>query len=55
MKYLNLACGASYIKGDDWINIDFIPNDDGVIGHDLLEPLPFEAATFDLVYSSHFL
>jgi hypothetical protein len=55
VKYLNLACGASYIKGDDWINIDFISNDDGVIAHDLLEPLPFEAAAFDLVYSSHFL
>jgi SAM-dependent methyltransferase len=55
MKPLNLACGPAFVKGSDWINVDFASNSDGVIGHDLLTPLPFAAAPFDLVYSSHFL
>ena len=53
-KMLNLACGATYVVDECWTNIDFNSGADGVIGLNLLEPTPFAAATFDLVYSSHF-
>ena len=54
-KKLNLACGKSYIKQNDWINIDYIPIDNNVVRANLLDELPFEADSIYLVYSSHFL
>lgn len=55
MKFLNLACGPTYLVDDHWVNVDFCRVDGEVIGHDLLQPLPFGDGEFDLVYSSHFL
>jgi SAM-dependent methyltransferase len=53
MKYLNLGCGNRYLP--DWINIDFVRTGRGVLTHNLLEGIPFEDDTFDVVYHSHVL
>ncbi len=53
MRYLNLGCGNEFREG--WINVDFKTTDDGVLAHDLNEPLPFESDSFDVVYHSHVL
>lgn len=53
MKLLNLGCGQKYHK--DWINIDFISNSDNVIPHNLLEGIPLENKSVNVVYHSHVL
>lgn len=53
MKLLNLGCGQKYHK--DWINIDFISNSDNVIPHNLLEGIPLENESVNVVYHSHVL
>lgn len=53
MKMLNLGCGQKYHK--DWTNIDFSSNKHGVIGHNLIMGIPFDDATFEVVYHSHVL
>lgn len=53
MKMLNLGCGNRWHK--DWINLDFHSNSEFVQKHNLYEPLPFENASVDAVYSSHVL
>ena len=53
MKKLNIACGRRYHK--DWTNIDFSADSNLVKKVNLLGGLPFEADTFDVIYSSHFL
>lgn len=55
MKYLNLGCGSHYSSKPEWTNLDFVSTGEGVIAHNLLSGIPFEAATFDLVYHSHVL
>lgn len=50
---LNLGCGDRFCP--DWINIDFVCHSEGVIQINLLEELPFQDNSFDLVYSSHML
>ena len=55
MKYLNLGCGDYLSKEKIWVNLDFVAAHDGVIAHNLLEGIPFEDNTFDLVYHSHVL
>jgi predicted SAM-dependent methyltransferase len=55
MNFLNLACGQVDCPDPAWTNLDFASNGDGVRAHNLLTPLPFEPASFDLVYCSHFL
>lgn len=53
MNYLNLGCGQHY--HEEWTNLDFkgIPGE--VQEHNLLEGIPFETASFDVVYHSHVL
>jgi predicted SAM-dependent methyltransferase len=53
MNLLNLACGSTF--HNDWINIDFVSNSDLVQAHNLLEGIPFEAQSMDVVYHSHVL
>lgn len=52
MKMLNMACGTRYHK--DWINIDFHANSKLVRKINILDVLPFEEDSFDVIYSSHF-
>jgi predicted SAM-dependent methyltransferase len=51
--YLNLGCGQRYHK--NWTNIDFISSSEYVQAHNLLQGIPFEDETFEVVYHSHLL
>ena len=51
--YLNLGCGHRYDRA--WTNVDFKAIDNLVIGHNLLEGIPFGNESFDVVYHSHVL
>jgi predicted SAM-dependent methyltransferase len=51
--YLNLGCGQRYHK--DWTNIDFVSNSPYVQAHNLLQGIPFEDNSFEVVYHSHVL
>jgi ubiquinone/menaquinone biosynthesis C-methylase UbiE len=53
MNYLNLGCGKRYHRS--WTNIDFKAIGEDVIGHNLLNGIPFEDKSFDAVYHSHVL
>ena len=53
IPYLNLGCG--YTFHEDWTNLDFVSNSPFVVAHNLLSGIPFEDATFELVYHSHVL
>ncbi len=53
LPYLNLGCGTTY--NVNWINVDFVSTGEGVIGHNLLEGIPFNDNTFEVVYHSHVL
>ena len=53
MKLLNLGCGQKY--HNDWLNIDFVSNNDYVIQHNLLEGIPIEDNEVAVVYHSHIL
>ena len=55
MKYLNLGCGDYFSNEKEWVNLDFASPHKGVIEHNLLQGIPFEDNTFDLVYHSHVL
>ena len=55
MKYLNVGCGSYYLKDTIWSNVDFTSNDSYVIKHNLLNGIPFNDSSFDLVYHSHVL
>ena len=53
MKYLNLGCGSRFHP--DWTNIDFNSTGAHVIAHNLTDGIPFDDASFDVVYQSHIL
>ncbi|MGF1500164.1 MAG: glycosyltransferase [Elainellaceae cyanobacterium] len=53
MDYLNLGCGHCFHP--DWVNVDFTSTGEGVIAHDLRQGIPFDDASFDVVYHSHVL
>lgn len=55
MKYLNLACGSIVINSNEWVNCDFSPLNKQIKQVNLLEKLPFQSNSFDLIYSSHFI
>lgn len=53
MDYLNLGCGTQY--HDAWVNLDFKGIPGKVQEHNLLKGIPFENASFDVLYHSHIL
>lgn len=55
MKYLNLGCGFQYSTQAEWTNLDFVSRGENVIAHNLVNGIPFEDESFDLVYHSHVL
>lgn len=54
MKYLNLGCGDKYIIDDVWENVDF-HGSEHVKGANILQGLPYEDSSVDVVFSSHML
>lgn len=52
---LNLGCGPVYVDSADWLNLDFVTNSESVLQANLLERLPVDEGSVQLVYSSHFL
>lgn len=54
-NYINLACGPIFIENSNWINLDYISSSKSVKKVNLLQRLPFNQGTAELVYSSHFL
>lgn len=50
---VNLGCGSRFHP--DWMNVDMVPRSPEVKGHNLLTRLPFEDASFGVVYHSHVL
>ena len=53
LKKLNLGCGNRYHTA--WTNIDFKPADGKVLAHNLLQGIPFNSESFDVIYHSHLL
>ncbi|MEQ8556267.1 MAG: methyltransferase domain-containing protein [Cyclobacteriaceae bacterium] len=53
LKYLNVGCGKRFHK--DWLNIDVLPADPGVIHCDVTKGLPVDSNSLDVVYHSHVL
>lgn len=53
-KFLNLACGENFIINEKWLNFDFIKRK-GVNQINLLEKLPIDSQSVDVVYCSHFI
>jgi predicted SAM-dependent methyltransferase len=51
--YVNLGCGETIHP--DWVNIDIIASQPGVISHDLRQGIPLLANSSDVVYHSHVL
>lgn len=54
-RFLNLACGATFVDSPEWLNLDYTPLGPGVVQADLLGALPVADASIDIVYSSHFI
>ena len=52
---MNLGCGSIFLDSAEWLNIDFAPSSAAVTQANLLERLPMEDGSVELVYSSHFL
>lgn len=52
-KICNLGCGRRLHP--DCVNVDLAAHDPQVISHNLLHPLPFQDASFEMVYHSHVL
>lgn len=50
---LNIACGDRF--HEDWINIDFYATSNKVKTTNILNGLPYEDNSIDVVYSSHFI
>jgi SAM-dependent methyltransferase len=51
--FVNVACGNSFVTG--WRNLDYAPVSPAVEAANLLERLPLDDASVDVLYSSHFL
>lgn len=51
-KCINIACGEVYVGG--WMNLDYSPHSSGVMRANILNRLPVDDTTADVVYSSHF-
>lgn len=55
MRYLNVGCGHHYSQAPEWINLDFDSTGPNVVKHNLLNGIPFDDESFDVVYQSHVL
>jgi predicted SAM-dependent methyltransferase len=55
MKLLNIGCGTKFICSSEWTNIDINANHKCVISHNIVEGLPFQNDSFDVVYHSNIL
>ena len=53
MKMLNIACGDRF--HEEWINIDFYATSNKVKTTNILNGLPYEDNSIDVIYSSHFI
>ena len=54
-RYLNIACGSTFINDGVWTNIDFTSNSPSIKKADILNGMPFKDNQFDVIYSSHFI
>lgn len=52
-RKLQLGCGRHTLKG--WLNSDYAPNLNNVISIDATKTYPFEANTFDYIFSEHMI
>ncbi len=52
-RLLNLGCGTNFHP--QWTNIDFTSTGKDVIAHNLLNGIPAETASYDVIYHSHVL
>jgi predicted SAM-dependent methyltransferase len=53
MLLLNLGCGYNY--STEWINLDFVKTGECVTECNLLNGIPFESNSYDILYHSHVL
>src|SRR6185312_6510958 len=53
LPYINLGCGSHFHPG--WVNVDFSKTGEDVIAQNLLNGIPFDDNTFEVVYHSHVL
>ena len=55
MLKVNLACGNTFLCGDNWLNVDYSSFNSSVLQANILGRLPINNNSAELVYSSHFL
>ena len=55
MLKVNLACGNTFVCGDNWLNVDYSSFNSSVLQANILSRLPINNNSAELVYSSHFL
>src|SRR5689334_7513501 len=49
-RMVNLGCGARYHP--EWINIDIVPQGQGIIAHKLQQGIPLEDSSCEVLYHS---
>jgi len=54
-KAINLACGGKLCFQPGWVNADHRPSSSDVLKVNLLETLPFDDNSFDVVYHAQFI
>lgn len=54
-RYLNIACGSSYISDGHWENVDYLPGNDSVRQQNILGGLQTTQSQYEAVYCSHFV
>lgn len=55
-KYLNIACGGTYIANPDWENVDYSPDNAGHVNRmNVLHGLAPSQHQYEAIYCSHFI
>ncbi|WP_170135071.1 hypothetical protein [Acuticoccus kandeliae] len=55
-RYLNIACGGTYVARADWENVDYTPDEAGhVTRMNVLNRLEPSRSQYEVVYCSHFV
>ena len=54
-NFLNIACGDKFIEDSSWTNVDFTSHSPSIKKANILDGLPYDDNSFDVVYSSHFI